>query len=204
MRRMLAGLLVAVGLSGAAARAETWGAVAADAPYLARSCGARLQFPPGWSTHSTPGESGLLATRDGEMLQQIYLKFRTHARAFRKSKLQSSPTLMPQELAERFVAETRARYDATKIVEQLEVLRNEPDELDRRPAFRLEIGYRLKVDEDTVRYREIIVATALDDGLCIVGFAAPVIHYFARDLATFETSLRSFSFVSGPGGARPR
>jgi hypothetical protein len=169
----------------------------AGKPFTHAGSGYSLQFPAGWKYDKVPlsDESG--ATREGAMLQAIYVDFRAHKSAFKSLKEASSASMLPQDLADKLVADS-ARGGGW---ENVSTVSNEPTELAGLPAFRMTIEYRLPVVRGAVRYREVIVGAVNARGLYLVGYRAPVIRYFDRDLETFNSALKSFS-ITLPAAAR--
>lgn len=180
---VLAGLLVAL-------PALAWKLVAEGTPFTHKT-GYSIQYPAGWRWVKMPFGDETLATRDGPDLQLIAVDFRKHKGAFRALKQDSSPEMMPQELAQKLVAEaTSARG-----LQNMEILSDEPILLAGRPGFRLHLAYRSSVDAGSVRYEEIVVGANSPQGIFIVSYRAPHLHYFRRDAASFETSLASFKIA---------
>jgi hypothetical protein len=121
----------------------------------------------------------------------IGVDFRKHKNAFRALKQDSSPDMMPQDLAQKLVAEaTSARG-----LQNMEVLSDEPVTLAGRPGFRLHLAYRTAVDAGSVRYEEFVVGANSPQGIFIVSYRAPHLHFFRRDAEAFETSLATFAIA---------
>lgn len=181
---LLAGLL-------AAAPAFAWKSVLAGQPFTHKGSGYSIQYPAGWRYIKMPFGDETVATRDGPDLQLIFVDFRKHKKAFRALRQDAAPDMMPQELAEKVVAEATS----ARALQNMEVLSNEPVTLAGRPAFRLHLAYRTSVDAGSVRYEEIVIGTNSPQGIFLVGYRGPVLHYFARDVANFEQALGSFTIA---------
>ncbi len=178
---VLAGLLVA-------SPALAWKLVAEGAPFTHKT-GYSIQYPAGWRWVKMPFGDETLATRDGPDLQLIAVDFRKHKGAFRALKQDSSPAMMPQELAQKLVAEaTSARG-----LQNMEILSDEPTTLAGRPGFRLHLAYRTSVDAGSVRYEEYVVGASSPQGIFIISYRAPHLHFFGRDKEIFEQSLATFA-----------
>lgn len=191
MKRIaIVALALLTGTLPAPAFAKIWSIAEEGKPFTSISGDFTLQLPPGWKVTKAERFPGQMSTRDGELLQRIKVEFRIHEKAFRKSKLESSPALMPHELAERLLAEIQAERQ----VEDVEVIRNEPELVDGRPGFRLQIAFKVPIDGDPLRYRAVLVGVATDQGIAVVSYEAPALHFFARDLVTFERTLQTFRF----------
>jgi hypothetical protein len=191
IRHKAATLAAALLLALLAAPAQAWKIAESGAPFSHKSSGYSVQFPVGWKYNKLlfSDESG--ATRDGPALQTIFVDFRSHKSAFRAIKQKSSEAMLPQDLAQQLVADmTKERG-----LENVTTLADEPTELAGRPAFRLKFEYRLPVQRGAIRYREIIVGTVNEKGLYLVGYRAPVLHYFDRDAAVFDQTLATFAIA---------
>ena len=178
----------------AANPALAWKISEAGKPFTHKGSGYSVQFPPHWKYDKLwfSDESG--ATRDGPGLQSIFVDFRAHKTAFRAIKKGSSESALTQDLAADLIADMTKERD----LENVQILADEPTTLAGRPAFRLQIEYKSPVVRGAVRYREIIVGTVNAKGLYLIGYRAPVLHYFARDTRAFEASLASFSIADNP------
>jgi len=78
-----------------------------ELPQLAQDLlgrGYAVQFPAGWKYDRLYFSDETGATRDGPALQSIYVDFRAHKNAFKSLKKDSSPDMLPQELAEKVQA----------------------------------------------------------------------------------------------------
>lgn len=178
-----------------AAPAGAWKLVADGQPYTHAATGYSIQYPAGWRFQKEPFGDETIATRDGPGLQVIYVDFRKHKNAFRAQRKDATADMLPQELAEKMVAEATAARSLQNMV----VLSDEPAELAGRPAFRLHLAYRTAVDAGSVRYEEIVVGTNTPRGIFLVGYRGPVLHYFARDVESYERALATFTIHEGAG-----
>ncbi len=177
------------GIAFAMPALAAWKVVAEGETYRHEKSGYSIQYPAGWRWIKFGDVS--LATRDGAPIQMILVDFRKHKKAFRTLNQDSTPAMMPQELAERVVAEATKE----RSLQNVEVLSDEPATLAGRPGFRLLVAYRSAVDAGSVRYREIVLGANSPQGIFIISYRAPVLHYFERDVATFEKSLATFAIV---------
>lgn len=184
-------IALVAGIAIAAPALAAWKLVAEGETFTHEKSGYSIQYPPGWRWVKMPFGDETLATRDGAPLQAISVDFRKHKKAFRALNQDSTPDLMPLELAEKIVAEaTQARS-----LQNVEILSDEPTEVSGRPGFRLLIAYRTTVDAGSLRYREVVVGANSPQGIFIVSYRAPTLHYFDRDLAAFEKSLATFTIT---------
>lgn len=163
-------------------------------PFRHKGSGYSVQFPEGWKYAKLwfSDESG--ATREGPALQSIFVDFRSHKSAFKALKQKSTPTMLPQDLAQQLVADmTKERG-----LENVSILADEPATLAGRPGFRLRFEYRLPVQRGAIRYQEVVVGTVNEKGLYLLGYRAPVLHYFERDLLAFEATQKTFAIADIP------
>lgn len=184
----IAALLLGVAI---AVPAAAWKLVAEGTPFTHKASGYSIQYPAGWRWVKMPFGDETVATRDGIWLQQIFVDFRKHKNAFRALKQDSTPEMMPQELAEKYVAEMAKASS----LQNMEILSNEPALLAGRPAFRVHVAYRASVDMGSVRYQAIIVGANSPQGIFLVGYDAAFLHYFKRDVETFESTLATFAIA---------
>jgi hypothetical protein len=168
--------------------AFAWKLVAEGTPFVHGTSGYSIQFPDGWRWTKAPFTADTIATRDGPALQVIGVDFRKHRNAFAAIKQGSTPEMPPQELSQKLVADATARNALTNV----EVLSDQPTTLGGRPAFRLHLAYTQTVGSGGLRYEEIVVGANSPQGLFVVRYAAPKLHYFERSLEPFEKALTTF------------
>jgi hypothetical protein len=188
------GIRVLVLLAGMAVAlpAMAWKIVMEGQPITHKGSGYSIQYPAGWRYIKWGDEA--VATRDGPALQKIYTDFRKHKKAFRALGKDATPEMMPQELAEKIVAE----MEAAGSLQNMQVLSNEPTTLAGRPAFRVHVSFRSAVDAGSVRYEGIVVGANSPQGIFLVGYSGPVLHYFARDVENYDKALASFTIAELP------
>ena len=151
-----------------------------------------VDLPDGWMRASFRGDR-ILITRDGFGLQVIEVIRVDHDKAFSQIEKASSPDMLPSELAELTLADARA--EAT--TEHLQVVSNEPVVIGGRPGFRLQFEFK---NPRSLRYERVTYGMAAEDGYYRITYQAPRLHYFERDLNTFESIVHSFR--RGDSGTR--
>lgn len=196
--RSLARCLVVLTSVAVASPALAWKLAEAGQRFEHKASGYSIQFPVGWRYQKMTFGDESLATRDGPWLQAIYVDFRKHKKAFPGLKKDATPDMMPQELAEKLIAD----MTAARGLQNMQVLSDEPTELAGLPAFRLHLAYRTAVDAGSVRYQEFVVGANSPQGIFVVHYRAPVLHYFARDVEAYEQSLASFAIAAPRSGKR--
>ena len=179
---LLAGLAVAV-------PAMAWKIVMEGQPFTHKASGYSIQYPTGWRYVKFGDVS--VATRDGPCLQRIYVDFRKHKKAFRALGKDSTQDMMPQELAEKIVAEMEAEGS----LQHMQVLSNEPITLAGRPGFKVHVSFRTAVDAGSVRYEGIVAGSNSPQGIFLVAYVGSVLNYFARDVETYDKTLATFAIA---------
>lgn len=178
-----------------AVQAQSWKLAVENQPHANPGRGYSVQFPAGWKFNRLWFSDETGATRDGPELQVIFVDFRAHKNAFKALKKSSSPDMMPQEMAESLVADmTKERG-----LENVQMLANEPAVVSDKPGFKLRFEYLMPVNRGAVRVREIIAGAAGKAGLYLVGYRAPVLYYFDRDVDQFSDALKSFTITDSAG-----
>jgi hypothetical protein len=182
-------LALLAGMAFAVPAMAAWKIVMEGQPYTHKASGYSVQFPAGWRYNKFGDFS--VATRDGPCLQRIHVDFRKHKKAFRALSKDSTPEMLPQELAEKIVAE----MEAAGSLQNMQVISNEPTTLAGRPAFRVHVSFRSAVDAGSVRYEGIVVGANSPQGIFLVGYSGSVLNYFARDVETYDKTLATFAIA---------
>lgn len=169
-------LLLALALAAACATSRGPRLLAAGG--VQRGAGFSAEVPPGWM-RAGGGEAGgaLAATRDGFALQWLQVECWKPP----------TPGLLPEELAERTASVVGWRSNAT-------LTASRPATLAGRPGFRVELSY----GEGGLDFRYVAVGADLGERRCMVSYAAPARHYFARDLPAFERAVETFTPAAEP------
>jgi hypothetical protein len=143
-----------------------------------------VRLPLGW-VRSMSHTDKVLVTRDGLALQQIEIVRRPHAKAFPRLEEASRPDMLPNEVASLVLAELRGQPQ----VKALEVEDNRPVKLAGRDAFRVTVGF---LNERGLGYRMVVYGFVDAQGLCTLSYRATRLHYFERDIGSFEGVVASF------------
>jgi hypothetical protein len=184
-------LALLAGMAIATPAVAGWKSVADGQPFTHKGSGYSIQYPAGWRYVKMPFGDETVATRDAPALQKIYVDFRKHKKAFRALGKDATPEMMPQELAEKIVAEMEKEGS----LQNMRVLSNEPTTLAGRPAFRIHVSFRTAVDAGSVRYEGIVVGANSPQGIFLVGYSGPVLHYFSRDVENYDKALATFAIA---------
>jgi len=159
-----------------------------------RAAGVMVALPQGW--HYDSSRRSITASRDGPLLDSITMSFASHREAFAAAHRKSGVDVVPEDLAESYVANLQAGPAATHAVR---LLSSEPAELAGRPAFRVHLRYIANEPIEDVEMEEITVGTAMEDGLLLVTYRAPSIHYFGTYRPDFEATVRQIDLPGKPG-----
>jgi hypothetical protein len=174
-------LLLVTALSGCAA---TWARVdETNQSYRIEDCSVTL--PAGWMQFKT--KHGLILSKDGPGLQNILIGYLPHDKAFEDIGKQSSPTILPSELAEMSIALLTA--SAKGGLPSLTVVSNEPVEIAGKQGFGLHLSYK---NAKGLRKDFLIQGFVSESGFYYVQYEAPTLFYFDRDRPAFESVARSF------------
>lgn len=157
--------------------------------YGVPSQGYAMSLPPGWLKISPGNGAVTLLSLDGEDLDLIRISRFDNDKAFSNIKKVASPKDLPADLAENFIASTKADLS----VSNLSVLTNEPATLGGMNGFHLRYAFS---SPDGVRYLTDIYAACTENGFYTVYYRAPVLHYFDEHLAEFQKTVASFQYTS--------
>lgn len=156
-----------------------------DEPLVKGPAGAfEMELPVGW-VRALVARDRLLVTRDGTGIQYIEAMKSSHEKAFSTLKKESREGMLPSELAELMVAQTRSRPGLLNLI----VLSNTPANVAGITGFRL----HLKMKSDSgLTYEAVIYGFVDVGGFYRISYQAPTLHYFNRDLTKFEQAVKSF------------
>ena len=185
LRTGVAALLLANLLLGGCV---SWKATTGE-PLVDEKAGYQVTMPLGW--YQVPSvflPSGKAFTRDGLTLQLIAIDQSPHKDAFPALEESSSADMLPEELAEKVIAELKLALSA----DTMQVLENRPTQLGGRTAVSMISEYRT---DSGLRYRLQTVAATTDRGLYVLAYQAPTLRYFDLFRDDFNSALASFGFV---------
>lgn len=127
----------------------------------------------------------VLITRDGLALNSINAFFSGHDKAFQRIEKASAADMLPSELAKLYIADLKVSGN----LENLTILTNEPAMLDNRKGFYLHLQVR---DGLGLRLQRQVYGLVQEDGLYLLEYTAPALHYFPKYQAVFTTLVQSF------------
>ncbi len=184
MRRLF--LLAAISLACATTPKPRW--VDASTPRESRSF--LLQLPEGWMRSNQ--EVTVVATRDGPLLQEIFVERLQMGKALRNTKKTVAAGMMPQEAAE-VIADDLVSNPVTK---GLQIVENAPATVGGTAGFRILAAFK---DRDGLKYKEVVYGVLAPPWFYRLIYTAPERHYFDADLPAFEAVAASFR----PGSEKP-
>jgi len=147
-----------------------------------------VDLPLGWMKQQLTDKT-MLASRDGPLLEAIYIGRRTAKEAFPRIKKGAADNMLASELAELEIAEVKSQDTFTAA---LTVLENEPALVSSRDAFRIKVSYKntrgLEIDR-------VIYGFMDASSYYSIQYIAPKLYYFDRYYPDFEKSVASFQVV---------
>jgi hypothetical protein len=185
MRNLL--LIAALALAACFAGCQTWNP--GGTPATAKNGAFTITPPSGWMYATSLGPD-LLSSREGLALQSITIQHHDLTKPLPHSKHTLTATLAPYEAAEAVLDDLRADHALLGF----ELQENTPATVGGQPGFKLVFRYRTS---DKLHLAETCYGTIHGGSLYLARYLAPARHYFTRDLAEFEASIRTLQFKKG-------
>jgi hypothetical protein len=184
---LVAVLCAAWGITGA--QAAGMEIAAANTPVSTTKGLFAVQPPAGWVFQR--GGYDVFTSRDGPLLNNISFELRKHKKAFPATRKGSAPDVLPEELAEMYVADLKSQAG----ISDVNVLAIEPAVLGGQPAFRVHVTYVLMQAMGGAPFEQVALGAPLQDYLLVARYQAPQLHYFETYLAAFEESLPTLTLT---------
>lgn len=159
-------------------------------PYSNGGAKYSVKFPGGWNQIATPN-GAVVASAFGPQLQRIEVDYSKPKQAFKSQKKDATPDMDPQELADAVIAELKARSQGDTV----DTLHIAPATVGGRPGFRAELASKHAFEGDAIRYKEVVYGVTNTNGLYVLRYEAPVLHYFDLGLPAFEATVASFALL---------
>jgi hypothetical protein len=147
-----------------------------------------VDLPLGWVKQRL-GDNTLFASRDGPLLESIYIARRTGKEAFPRTKKGAADNMLAAELAELEIAEVKSQDPFTAA---LNVLENEPALVSGRDAFRIKLVYK---NTRGLEIGRVIYGFTDASSYYRIQYIAPKLYYFDRYYPDFEKSVASLQVV---------
>jgi hypothetical protein len=176
--------LIAILLVSSTASAG-WNLAEPDTVATASSAGFSVRPPAGWIYDA--GSKQVVAARNGMLLDGLRVALIPHKNMFTAINKPLTRGMLPEDLAEAYVAEMQAAGTYTDV----KLVSIDPAELSGLPAFRVRLTYRLPASLGGATMVRVAVGTRLTDGILLATFDAPQIHFFEESLPAAEEALRS-------------
>ncbi|MBE7413823.1 MAG: lipoprotein [Deltaproteobacteria bacterium] len=180
MKKTLLLFLALLILAGCAPWIRTGGKHSAPAQNVS------LDLPDGWMRYRT--DEYLFVTRDGGNLQYIMVEAIHVDSQLKHTKKKFHRGMLPLELSE-IIADNMSSNQA---ISGLKVVENKSAKIGGRQGFRAVMNYRNK---DGLKIKSVYYGFMKDDWFYGVSYAAPLRHYFSRDVKTFEKVAASLSLI---------
>lgn len=183
MRRAALLIVLAAALAGCA----SWEAIESGNAKL-KEDGYEITLPSGWVRVMYETQEVIL-TREGVMLQQIAVKSVPHNKAFPRLKKAAGEKLLPSELAELQIAETKR---SSQVESNLEVMENEPAQIGGRTGFRVRLRF---VTPRGLPFEQLLYGVCDGTNYYLMGLQAPGFYYFDAHREEFERMVATFRFA---------
>jgi hypothetical protein len=152
--------------------------------YRSDKLGYTAELPQGWMKFKV--DDYLLATRDGVLLQMVYIQRFSVTVAPAHTKKRFRPHMTPGEISEVIVDDLG--LDPMHIDFSLE--ENKPVMIDGLSGFRISCSFKSPLQRLT--YRSAIHGFMTGEWIYVITYTAPKRYYFDRDLSAFEKVVSSF------------
>lgn len=152
--------------------------------YRSDKLGYTVELPQGWMKFKA--DDYLLATRDGVLLQMVYIQRFPVTVAPAHTKKRFRPHMTPGEISEVIV--DNIGLDPMHIDFSLE--ENKPVMIDGLSGFRISCSFKSPLQRLT--YRSAIHGFMTGEWIYVITYTAPKRYYFDRDLSAFEKVVSSF------------
>jgi hypothetical protein len=145
-----------------------------------------VDLPTGWIKQTAADHKALLVSRNGFLLEVIVFTRRSLKEAFPRSKKAATAEMLPAELAELEIAETKLQDEFTAA---LNVLQNEPAEISGAEGYKLHMSYK---NSRGLEIQRVVYGFADESAYYRIHFTAPKLYYFDTYYPEFEKTVASF------------
>ena len=156
-------------------------------PYKSASHKFSIDLPEKWMRLNT--DQFLLTTRDGTLLQNIYVKRSNIEKEFKYTKKTLSKGMLPQEVADVILDD----ISSNKAILNLEVIENVPAVIDGHDGFKILYSFKNK---DGLGSKSILYGFLLDEWCYVIRYTAASRHYHDKDKGTFTNAFSSFKLIN--------
>jgi hypothetical protein len=154
--------------------------------YTLESQNFSVELPKGWMRLNT--KEYLLVTRDGILLQNIFIKRIRIDKPLKHTKKKLNKKMLPQEAAEVIIDDIAS----TPFVLNFKLIENSPARISGIPGFKLVYTYK---NRDGLRLKSIYYGFINSEWFYSISYTAPLRYYFDRDFETFKKVFESFRLI---------
>jgi hypothetical protein len=150
-----------------------------------------INLPEGWNVLTLGTRQ--MASKYGTGLQSFNVWQVKHKNAFGTGKDRTSSTadIDPRVFCDKLVADLKKAPNYNT----MEITSVAPFMLGGRAGFRAELTSKRTFQADGIRYKHILYGVANQNGLYILHYEAPVLHYFEKDLPDIEKSASTLKLM---------
>ena len=150
-----------------------------------------INLPVGWNVLAIGTSQNV--SRYGMGLQMLTVSQVKHKNAFGtgKNRSSSSADIDPRDFCNKLVAEMKN----TPNRETLEITSVAPVTLSGRAGFRAELTSKRTFQADGIRYKHLLYGVANKNGLYILHYEAPLLHYYDKHVAEVEQSVATLKLL---------
>lgn len=174
-------ILICASLTGC----QTWNYITKEEPAPVPESTAMVTLPIGW-TQAVVVRDRVMATRDGIGIQFIEVIHGKAEKVFKDTDVTFKEDASPEDAAKSVVSYLKASAGFVEV----DVLENTPARLAGEDAFKLHLTFK---NEKGVRFERLVYGFVRDEQLLMASYQAPNLHFFERDLSTFEETLKTIS-----------
>ena len=153
-------------------------------PEVVKVGNSTLRLPQTWLYLNQNGDS-ILASTDGPFIQTIHAGLESYDRAFITTEQFVSENTLLLEVMDYYIAEIQEFNSEV----QYDVVSREAIRLSDTDAFKVTLEYKTQLG---LRVRQQFVGLNHADGMYLLSYSAPVIHYFDKNLSDFNYVVSSF------------
>jgi hypothetical protein len=157
-------------------------------PEITSGMSYQVELPAGWM-RNTSNNKKLFISHDGPMLQGIEIQESSNDDAFEAINKKITSDMLPSELAELTLALVKNELPASRVT----LLQNTPVLIAGHQGFRLHIKYETSKGLD---YEGIISGFATEKKVFQIKYYGTSLHYYQRDLPTYEKVVQSFKLIN--------
>lgn len=150
--------------------------------------GFSIVLPEGWLQLEGMDKNSIVASTDGPSLQSFAVVQKDLKKAFETTKVEVDANTLTYELMEYYIAE----YKANSGDQVIEVESKEAAEMSGKDGFKVVLLYK---NQEGLRFKQVTYGCMDESKLYLLSYHAPVLYYFDKNVADFESSARTFQIL---------